>query len=267
MRPLLTLLLLMGLVGCQQLNINVGRFSCANAADCGSGFECRSQFAGGGRCFKLGECQETEQCDGADNNCDGRTDEAFPGEGEACLTGQLGACSAGTRVCTEGAVTCRQTAMPSAELCNGRDDDCDGSTDESFDVTSDNENCGRCSSRCDAGTLCVSAQCKEATCDDGVDNDVNGLVDCSDDACLGQVCAEPAPPAWRCGRLGADGGFPDAGSADGGDVMGCYAPEIDCANGRDDDGDGDADCLDSDCDGLTCVSGTTCMNRSCPGPG
>jgi hypothetical protein len=56
--------------------------------------------------------------------------------------------------------------------------------------------------------------------------------------------------------------------ADGGFVRGCFREETDCANGADDDGDGQADCLDPDCDARVCSSGgTTCTNRMCPGPG
>jgi hypothetical protein len=192
-----------------------------------------------------------------------------------------------------------QTRLPGAELCNGRDDDCDGATDETFDLTSDEANCGACGRTCGAGTTCIGASCQETRCDDGADNDLDGVTDCLDESCLGEVCVTPMPPPWRCGARNLDGGFPDAGlpdaglpdggsdggevdagpadagdaggldagSWDGGPVLGCYAPEQDCANGFDDDGDGEADCLDVDCAGRTCASGTICTNRSCPGPG
>ncbi|MDP1822440.1 MAG: MopE-related protein [Archangium sp.] len=282
-------LCLLALIGCQQLNPNSGRFSCDAGPDCGEGFECRAQFSGGGRCFKLGECVDAEVCDGADENCDGRIDESFPEDGQPCPTGALGECAAGTRICTVGTLACMQSRPPTAELCNGRDDDCDGATDENFDFTSDESNCGGCGRTCDAGTTCLGASCQESTCDDGNDNDLDGVTDCLDESCLGQVCVTPMPPPWRCGARNLDGGFPDAGpdaglddggadagpddggfdagTWDGGPVLGCYAPEQDCANGFDDDGDGEADCLDVDCAGRTCASGTICTNRSCPGPG
>ena len=299
MRRLLCALPLLAFAGCQQLNPNVGRFSCDGGTDCGDGYECRPQFAGGGRCFKRGDCVETERCDGADQNCDGRIDETFPEQGQACVTGKVGVCAAGTRICTVGSLACQQSVQPSVELCNGRDDDCNGATDETFDFTSDEANCGGCGRSCDAGTTCLSSQCQESACDDGVDNDSDGVTDCLDESCLGQVCVTPMPPPWRCGARSLDGGFPDAGGSDGGSldagdpdggadggadggpdaggldagawdggpVLGCYAPEQDCANGFDDDGDGAADCLDIDCADRTCASGTTCTNRSCPGPG
>jgi hypothetical protein len=286
MRSLLCALPLLALVACQQLNPNSGRFSCETGADCGSGYECRPQFSGGGRCFKLGDCVEDEVCDGADQNCDGRIDETYPELGAPCVTGQQGVCAAGTQRCVVGSLSCLQTAMPSTELCNGLDDDCDGTFDETFDFSSDEANCGGCARRCDAGTTCQTARCEETTCDDGADNDLDGVTDCLDVSCLGEVCVTPMQPPWRCGARfpipdagsdaglddgGLDAGAPDAGedagTSDGGPVLGCYAPEQNCGNGFDDDGDGEADCLDVDCAGLVCASGTLCTNRSCPGPG
>ena len=46
----------------------------------------------------------------------------------ACSTGQAGVCSAGTTTCDQGAIACQQNAGPGPELCNGLDDDCDGSS-------------------------------------------------------------------------------------------------------------------------------------------
>ena len=293
MRSLLCALGVVTLFGCQLLNTNA-RFSCDAGADCGSGYECRPQFAGGGRCYKQGECVDDEVCDGVDQNCDGRVDETFPEQGAACTTSKQGVCAAGTQGCVVGSLSCLQTLQPSAELCNGLDDDCNGAVDEAFDFTSDEANCGGCSRSCDAGTTCLSSSCQESTCDDGLDNDLDGTTDCLDQSCLGQVCVSPTAPSWRCGARAPDGGLTDGGAldaglddagadaggldagaddagvdggTDGGLELGCFPPEQDCANGYDDDGDGEADCLDLDCAGLTCASGTTCTNRSCPGPG
>ncbi|MBL8910636.1 MAG: hypothetical protein JNM17_08045 [Archangium sp.] len=270
------------LVGCQYLNPDAGRFSCDAGSDCGQGYECRPQFEGGGRCFKLGECVDDETCDGVDQNCDGRIDETFPEMGEACMTGLLGRCSTGARTCTVGALSCGQTMMPTAELCNMLDDDCDGMTDETFDLTADEQNCGQCARVCGTGTTCLTSACEETTCNDGFDNDNDGVTDCLDTSCLGLECVTPMPPPWKCGVImrtdagsdggtdagTTDGGATDAGSSDGGSLtFGCFPPESDCGNGLDDDGDGAADCLDIDCDTRTCASGTMCTNLTCPGPG
>lgn len=287
-RSLLFLFIALGLAGCRSsVDPNQGRFSCAEAKDCGEGYECRPQFSGGGRCFKAGECRDTETCNGSDDNCDGRVDEAFPEQGNACLTGELGECAAGTVTCPRGSLVCTRTHTPAAEACNGRDDDCNGMTDEPFDFSSDEAHCGGCFRPCDAGTTCLSGACEETRCDDGVDNDLDSQADCDDDSCFAQPCPTPMPPTRRCGVLTPDAGAQDAGNPDGGSdggsdagpdagpdagadaglVRGCFPPESDCANGSDDDGDGLADCADMDCDARTCFSGTQCTMGVCPGPG
>ena len=64
-----------------------GLFSCAEDPDCGPDFECRPQAAGGGLCYREGECG-TETCDGLDHDCDGAVDCADADcEGHPCLGG------------------------------------------------------------------------------------------------------------------------------------------------------------------------------------
>ena len=77
-----------------------------------------------------------EQCDGLDNDCNGLTDEGDPGGGAKCGT-DVGECVAGTFHCNlathivecQGAIG---TVGGQVEVCNNRDDDCDGLFDENL---------------------------------------------------------------------------------------------------------------------------------------
>ncbi len=85
-----------------------------------------------------------ETCDGADDDCDGDTDEDFPGVGEPCDGADADACANGTVTCTSAgtASACIETGDAQVDVCNGLDDDCDGETDEGLDDCTDSDDDG-----------------------------------------------------------------------------------------------------------------------------
>jgi hypothetical protein len=74
-----------------------------------------------------------EICNGLDDNCNGTRDD-IPQEGEPCTDpSRPGVCAQGARSCIAGLDACRQTVFPSAEVCDGLDNNCDTRTDEKPD--------------------------------------------------------------------------------------------------------------------------------------
>ncbi len=81
-----------------------------------------------------------EICDNKDNNCNKQIDENIT---RSCFSGKtgctqkadgsyqcVGLCKAGTQKCSAGKWSqCSNEVLPSKEVCNGKDDDCDGTVD------------------------------------------------------------------------------------------------------------------------------------------
>jgi len=78
----------------------------------------------------------TEVCDGKDNDCDGEYDEDFDGDGDHYTT-----CGTLTTDGSSVAADCNDSnagiSPGTAELCDGKDQDCDGEYDEDFDGDGD----------------------------------------------------------------------------------------------------------------------------------
>ncbi|PKN59283.1 MAG: hypothetical protein CVU56_01070 [Deltaproteobacteria bacterium HGW-Deltaproteobacteria-14] len=95
-----------------------------------------------------------EVCDSVDNDCDGATDETFAAGGTVTFGGGgyapdagkvlgngcgTGACAGGSVVCAANktSLACSTAGNASAEACgDGVDNDCEGTTDEGFDLVS-----------------------------------------------------------------------------------------------------------------------------------
>ena len=151
---------------------------------------------------------DTEQsCDGFDNDCDGAVDEDFlwtdsvsgakKPKGASCGTGS---CDGGVVVCTtdQTGLICSTDLEEGLELCDDKDNDCDGQTDEGLSYEDPVEGsfhalgeacdgvgeCGAGSVEClaDGGITCSTNPGASAAEDmvelcDALDNDCDGLTD------------------------------------------------------------------------------------------
>ena len=178
-------------------------------------------------------------CDGADTDCDGRADEDHRNALTQC--GQGVCAAAGRNRCVDGALVddCRPGApQPGTDICDGRDGDCDGRTDEDHRQTPTACGAGACAARgvqtCTEGRLtdtCRPGPPTENTdlCD-GVDGDCDGRVDeahnrrrtqCGRGVCsaTGRVECANGVPTDSC-QPGEPRAGPDLCDADDGDCDG-----------------------------------------------
>ncbi len=182
------------------------------------------------------------------------------------------------KVCGEGKI-CQGTTCAEGDCANGVDDDGRNGIDCADTVSCGGESCGQ-------GCTCGSGRRTETDCTDGISNDGDAEVDCDDPDCNTKVCVagdsntacvySATPGASRCGetncrdtrdndnnngadcadRLDCDYAVYSAPQGQG-TVLMCIAgipEEVNCTNGRDDDGDGRIDCV-ADNEDSNCVNG------------
>ncbi|MCB0502964.1 MAG: hypothetical protein KDD32_09780, partial [Bacteroidetes bacterium] len=102
----------------------------------------------------------------------------------------------------------------------------------------------------DGNIDCADGDCASETnclpveiCNNGIDDDGDGDIDCADSDCSGETICNPVEICDN--GIDDDGdGLIDCLDSDCSAFIGCVD---DCSNGIDDDGDGDIDCFDSDC--------------------
>ncbi|MEC9072960.1 MAG: MopE-related protein, partial [Myxococcota bacterium] len=132
---------------------------------------------------------ETEICVGLDNDCDGKTDLAANGTPleETCDEG----CGVGSRSCINGAWgSC--SAVPDAEICDGLDNDCNGTIDDPVGgcncIQGQQQPCGKTDGECNPGVQqCIGGQWTQCGGDNfqgeneeqcnGLDDDCDGVTD------------------------------------------------------------------------------------------
>ncbi len=182
-------------------------------------------------------------CDGIDNDCDGQADEGpdggdpvAPGE---CATGLPGICARGQRACIDGNIVCVPNREPQEEVCDGRDNNCDGRIDEGL-----HNACG----------LCEAEPMEECN---GVDDDCDGTVD------EGDLCPDGQCVDGRCWRACEGNECVDGGTFCDQELQLCVEPcvGVECEFGQACD-PGSNMCVDP-CAGVACGEGQRCWEGAC----
>jgi len=232
----------------------------------------------------IGQTPAEETCDGVDNDCDGETDNVDLNTfGVPCKNGnEFGMCHGNFIACEKGKPVCG-ASIPAPEACNGKDDNCDGETDEGLCddgnlCTTDSCNSdGSCKHTPLTGTLCEDnnictslSKCTSGVCQGG------GALDCDDnDPCSTDWC----DPFTGCQhKPSSDGTCVDDGNACTQDVCQkgvCIHPQVkDGAKCLDDGNVCTNDlCADATCthvpnslkcdDGLICTLNESCKDSAC----
>ncbi len=233
-----------------------------------------------------------EVCNNVDDDCDGVVDNDGGDPLRRPCGMDVGECRSGSERCERGDWVACDGVLPVAEVCNGRDDDCDGLSDE---VT---RPCGPAAHIGDVGQCRVGRQvcCAEggADCDaegwstacpdavgpgeevcDGLDNDCDGAPDEGLFNACGQ-CGDEQPEACNGVDDNCDGRVDEDAACPPGHL--CFYGE--CVQPCDASGECNGDytcvavhpglrvCHPDACAGAACPSGTSCdaAARACVDP-
>ena len=168
----------------------VGRCAASGVASCEAGVvvdTCTPGTASG----------DDSTCDGIDDDCDGSTDEGFTPTSTSCGAGPCG--STGATSCVSGSVvdSCAP-GSPSGDdsTCDGIDDDCDGSLDESYASAPTTCGVGACGA---AGATACAGGAVTDSCSPGPATGDDSTCDGADDDCDGSTDEAYAPTPTTCG--------------------------------------------------------------------
>jgi hypothetical protein len=148
-----------------------------------------------------------EHCgnEGLDNDCDGTQDD-IPFRGTSCaeVSEGIGACKAGaTWQCVDDELQCVDAQAGSSERCDAQnvDENCNGATNEGFNLLTDRNNCGACGVVCMTGLQCCGGSCVNVTSNNSHCSRC-GMVCGGATACCSNACVNVQTDPSNCGTCG-----------------------------------------------------------------
>jgi hypothetical protein len=180
-----------------------------------------------------------ETCNGIDDDCNGTIDNNVNGIGADCGTSNTAPCKYGKTSCQGGAVVCVGALNPKPELCNGIDDNCNGTVDDATTDTgtpcgvSNVSPCALGLVQCQgAAKVCVGNVDPKPELCNGIDDNCNGTIDDNATDATG-TCGQSSVGACKLGNKACTGGIVQC--------IGNVDPKLETCNSVDDDCDGSVD--------------------------
>ena len=222
-----------------------------------------------------GSCQnevtpQTETCNNKDDDCDGQTDEDLT---QDCYSGPantagIGLCKKGTQTCTAGQWgSCQNEVTPNTEICNNKDDDCDGQIDNNLTQTCYTGPANTAEKGlCKKGTqTCAAGQW--GSCQNEVTPNTE-ICNNKDDDCDGQTDEELTQICYTGPANTAEKGLCKKGSqvCNAGQWGSCQnevTPQTEICNNKDDDCDGQ---IDNNSGNPLCSAPQVCTQGTCRTP-